>query len=1320
MPFDERGLGLPARSAAVDSVDSLLREAANVLERSSSSVQFGLLPGDLLAERFVIERRAGSGGMGTIYRARDLRTQETVAIKVMASGHDANANRFARESVMLAELSHGSIVRYVAHGTTPEGTAFLAMEWLEGEDLAQRLARSPLTVEESLRLMRRACEGVAAAHARGVVHRDVKPSNLFLVDRDPSLLKVLDFGIARQSEGALTLTQSGAMLGTVGYMSPEQAMGPREVDATTDVFSLGCVLFECLTGRAAFTGPNAVAVLAKVLREDPPRVSELRPGLGAGMDVLVAQLLAKDPDERPKDAMAVLHALDELERGGAPSSLSMTAGLTAAEQKIVSVILGELRRREAAPAALREPDDGDVRRLEELAHRFGAEPTAMCGGGLLIVLSGRGAATDQASQAVKYGLLLSGLRPELRFAVGTGRAETTGHVPVGAAIDRAAALLDGSDDPGPGVAVDTLTAGLLEPGFDLRRDGERLFVAGERDDLEATRLFMGKPTPFVGRDKELRLLELTLRECVEESVARAVLVTGPPGQGKSRLRREFVARARERGDARILIARADPVGAGSAFLLVRQLVRHATGVREGDPEQQASLRAYVTGICERENAERIADFLGELLGASPPERPSLELRAARHDPNIMSVWLRRSFGEWLAAESAATPLVLVLEDLHWGDIPSVTYLGEALRALSTRPLMVLALARPEVHEGFPSLWTGAEKQEIALGRLAPRAAERLVREAVGAELRADAVAGIVERADGNPFYLEELIRRVATGDSETLPETVLALVQSRLERFEPELRRIIRAASIFGEVFWEGGIAALIGSNAPELGARLESLVVNEVLVPSHDSRILDEREYAFRHGLLREAAYAMLTDAERARGHRLAGEWLERAGEKDALTLADHHELGGERERAVRWLVQAARAAIDGGNLHATLAIGDRAISCGAKGDQRGALGWLRGAALAQAGDLEASVEAGRDAMGLLPTGSPLWLLSASTVFLAGVFLGDRSITTPVLQAVLNVEVQPAPYGAYGSAMCHMFIGLSAIGEHDLATAVLERAEVARKSASFEDPSFVACMRIAKSDAHLMNGELASAFACVSETRRLSDRIGHATVQAQSRVLLVGAHVEAGSWERAEESARELFSFCESRGSHFYSDRCAGFLATARLDARRVQDAIALFRSLIDKPDRLLGITARARLAHALVAADDLDSAMQEASRALAEGSWYPSTQPTALGALALIAMLRHDPADAFRLGERGLAVGSRGIWLRDGSILRLVRAEALHALGRREEAHAAIRDARDRVLGVVATLDDPELRHSYVTGVGANARTLRLAGEWLTQDAS
>src|SRR5205814_2336371 len=122
-------------------------------------------------------------------------------------GRGGDANRFAQEAVVLAELSHPAIVRYVAHGKTPDGALFLAMEWLDGEDLSERLARSPLTIEESLALLRRSCEGISVAHARGVVHRDLKPSNLFLVGGDPASLKVLDFGIARHREGTRTLTQ---------------------------------------------------------------------------------------------------------------------------------------------------------------------------------------------------------------------------------------------------------------------------------------------------------------------------------------------------------------------------------------------------------------------------------------------------------------------------------------------------------------------------------------------------------------------------------------------------------------------------------------------------------------------------------------------------------------------------------------------------------------------------------------------------------------------------------------------------------------------------------------------------------------------------------------------------------------------------------------------------------------------------------------------------------------------------------------------------------------------------------------------------------
>jgi predicted ATPase len=333
-------------------------------------------------------------------------------------------------------------------------------------------------------------------------------------------------------------------------------------------------------------------------------------------------------------------------------------------------------------------------------------------------------------------------------------------------------------------------------------------------------------------------------------------------------------------------------------------VRHPVGVREGEPvaEQQSKVRAHVARVCKGADHERTADFLGELVSAPSSGRPSPELRSARNDPTIMAEWLRRSFAEWRATECAAGPLLLVLEDLHWGDLPSVTYLGEALRALAKRPLMVLALGRPEVHDDFPSLWKGTA--EIGLGGLTSRAAERLVRAALGDGVTADTVARIVERADGNAFYVEELVRRVSEGGGDSLPETVLALVQSRLEQLEPEARRVVRAASVFGEVFWRGAVAALLGgaSEARDVDAWLRTVVEREVFSAGRESSFPGEREYRFQHGLLRDAAYAMLTESDRKTGHRLAGAWLEAAGEKDALTMADHLERGGVTSRAVDW----------------------------------------------------------------------------------------------------------------------------------------------------------------------------------------------------------------------------------------------------------------------------------------------------------------------------------------------------------------------------------------------------------------------------------
>lgn len=297
-------------TAPEDSADSFLREAAAISEPAASEA-LPVVPlevGVLLGERFRVERLAGSGGMGAVYRAADLATGLHAAIKVLGKRTGSARERFSREAIVLAELSHPCIVRYIAHGTTPQGLPFLAMDWLEGEDLSKRLARSGLGPQDSLSLVRRASEGLAVAHARGIVHRDVKPSNLFLCDGDPASAKVIDFGVARIEMGAAVLTRPGTSLGTAGYMAPEQAAEAADVDARADVYALGCVLFECLTGRAPFVGKGG-GLVYKVLREKAPRPSSLRAELSDEIDALVGRLLAKDRAERPKDAAELLRAM---------------------------------------------------------------------------------------------------------------------------------------------------------------------------------------------------------------------------------------------------------------------------------------------------------------------------------------------------------------------------------------------------------------------------------------------------------------------------------------------------------------------------------------------------------------------------------------------------------------------------------------------------------------------------------------------------------------------------------------------------------------------------------------------------------------------------------------------------------------------------------------------------------------------------------------------------------------------------------------------------------------------------------------------------
>ena len=872
-------------------------------------------PGTVLAERFEIERRVSAGGMSAVYRATDRKLGGHVAVKILY-GRDAEEHRarMYREARILEKLSHPGIVRYVGHGETPDDMPYLAMEWISGETLGKRLARIGLTMGESVRLVTRLAETLAVAHSKGIIHRDIKPGNLILRDLDVDRPTLIDFGIARMGLGASAITNTGVMLGTLGYMAPEQARGTKQLDARADVFALGAVLFKCLTGLPAFAGDDEIAILAKMLFEAPPRVRELRKDVPPVLDELLARMLSRDPLQRPADGgivAAELAALGPLDGGGAAREASSHGDvITRGEQRLVSVV---------AVASHAHADeemtivDGTWQGMKSLSkglraaiQPFGAHLESLANGMIVVALPGRHSATDQATRAARCVLAMRASAPHVPMVLATGRAVLEERLPIGDAVDRAIRMLKqhqegsvehialGKKQP---IHLDEVTAGLLDSRFIVRSHAAGLELVGEQASADAGRMLLGKATPCVGRERELVMLEGVFAEVVADDVARVVLVTASAGVGKSRLRYELLRMLSHRGDTHeVWTSRGDPMRAGSPFGMIAHIVRAAAQAQDGEPPrvQREKIRARVSRHVAQRDRARVTQFLAEALGVSMPEEDDVQLRAARHDPLLMGDQMRRAFEDWLAAECSGQPIVLVLEDLHWGDLPSVKFVDSALRALTDRPLMVLALARPEVKDLFPDLFAERGVQELRLKELSKKASEKLVRQVLGETTSDELVAQLVHTAGGNAFFLEELIRSVSQSwvgvpgaDSSgapksdaarrtslarlerggvALPETVLTMVQARLEALEADARRVLRAASVFGQTCWRGGVIALLAGDdaSPHVTAWLDELCEREIITRRDTTKFKGEQEYVFRHAFIAEAAYSMLTDKDR------------------------------------------------------------------------------------------------------------------------------------------------------------------------------------------------------------------------------------------------------------------------------------------------------------------------------------------------------------------------------------------------------------------------------------------------------------------------
>jgi serine/threonine protein kinase len=262
----------------------------------------------------------GRGGMGVVFLAEDLRLHRRVALKVMlpafAKRPDFRA-RFLREARATAALEHDHIVAIYDVSSEDSPAPYLAMQFLQGTTLKKYLkAGHSLNIPQILRVGREVATGLAAAHACRLVHRDIKPSNIFLDATRKGRVKILDFGLARPTNLQTNLTQQGIILGTPAYMSPEQSRG-ESVDERCDLFSLGCVLYRCCTGRLPFPGADMVSVLMAISTAEPAPVMEVNPDIPAPLAQLVHQLLAKKPEDRPASARSVAQTIKGIERAWA-------------------------------------------------------------------------------------------------------------------------------------------------------------------------------------------------------------------------------------------------------------------------------------------------------------------------------------------------------------------------------------------------------------------------------------------------------------------------------------------------------------------------------------------------------------------------------------------------------------------------------------------------------------------------------------------------------------------------------------------------------------------------------------------------------------------------------------------------------------------------------------------------------------------------------------------------------------------------------------------------------------------------------------------
>jgi eukaryotic-like serine/threonine-protein kinase len=871
------------------------------------------------------------------------------------------------------------------------------------------------------------------------------------------------------------------------------------------------------------------------------------------------------------------------------------------------------------------------------------------------------------------------------------------------------------------VRVDAATAELLEGSFRMRGEGEWRQLIAEEDTVAPVRTLLGKPTPCVGREAQLAMLDAVLGACVDESRAGAALVVAAPGLGKTHLVHELLRPSRGRhAGIDIVYAKGDPIRAASAFGVASQILARSAGMRDSDgaSERGAKLDALVARDFGEDDASGRRELLGEICGVvTPIGRASPGLRAARADAAVMADALRDVWVAWISARVARGTVLILLEDVHWADAASIRLVEAAIAELTERPLFVLATSRPDGSQLFAERFRPRGLVEVTLGPLSTSSAERLVRGALGAAIDPELVRTLTKRSGGHPFHLEELVRAVADGrGADALPDSVLGMVQARLDDLGAEARRMLRAASVFGETFRASGVAALMGDEMSEraIRARLVELVEKE-MVTEDRAPAAHESVYRFRHMLLRDTAYATLAELDSSRAHRRAAAWLEEVGEADPAVLGEHYDRGRVPERAADFFRRAAAQAIARGDFERAHAHAERALSLGPEASTEAALRAIQAEILYWRGDLAAAAERAPSAVARLARGAPEWFDAVSVAVGALGQLGRNDEVAALLRDAARVDAPPASRPAHVVALCRgmtqLFWAHAGAGLGDVRTcldALVERPEpldayqtgwvhrVRAEAAWLHERDMGKCL--AELDASC------EAFARARALRPLClSRLNAASLTGWSGDPARGLSLVASARADAERLGSGFLSS--------YGNAVQGLLLAYAGDVGSVDVMKRALEALKGSPR--LAFICRVVLATAALGSGDIDVA-DEHARGASEIKVVDDLRAAGLALTARVSVARGHADEALRVALAASSVASScpDLELTHG-MAGLALAEAHVAREDTDAAKAALTPIVSAIDAIAATIGSPEHRLRFKERPLANDAIARLARE-------